>query len=923
MNIFTKYPLRVTIPLWLLVLALLAEGYTIMTDRMQADADEEKEAMAVVTQGMTELQESVTYRLRRGDGEGVQSLMVTRRTNPAITVAALVDGAGTIVCSTEQKLVGSPASQALPEADPARMQEVRATRAGRVFLSGDRRLVTAHYPVSLGTGEGEIRPHRVGILFLAYDLTAAKAARHRDLERQAFLAAGFYGGGLLILGLFLHLVFTRRVRQLVVSARRFAAGDFTVQTGVMGDDELAQMAAAFDTMAAEIAASHATLKLAGAYNRSLIEVSLDPLVTIDAAGTITDVNAATEKVTGYGRDDLVGTDFCDYFTDPGKARAGYEQVFREGTVRDYELEIRHRDGHTTPVLYNASVYRNDAGEVAGVFAAARDISELKRASEALAKRSRQVDAFFSHSLTPFVFLDREFNFIRVNAAYAKGCQREESEFCGHNHFELYPHEENEAIFRRVVETRTPYQAVAKPFAFPDHPEWGVTYWDWTLTPILDGAGEVDFLVFSLNDVTEHERASQRTREQAALIDLAHDAIIVRDVANRIVLWNHGAEELYGWKRDEAEGRISHELLKTRFPSPLGEIETLLLQAGHWEGELHHTTRDGRTIVVESRWVVQRGDTGSPAAFLEINRDITERSRVELELRGIYGELEQRVAERTADLNRKGAELADSQRALMNIVEDLNLKTEELEAANAKLKDLDRLKSMFIASMSHELRTPLNSIIGFSSIIHDEWIGPVNAEQKENLAIIQRSGRHLLNLINDVIDVSKIEAGKIEAVVEEFELRNLVGEAVSLVKKELEEKGLTLRVEAGEGVMRTDRRRLLQCVLNLLSNAVKFTEQGGVTVEARIVPGSDVSPETADAEISVTDTGVGIQQEDQSRMFQPFVRLVSPSQATVPGTGLGLYLSRKLAAEILKGDILLKSEYGRGSCFTLRIPARLP
>ena len=124
------------------------------------------------------------------------------------------------------------------------------------------------------------------------------------------------------------------------------------------------MAAAFDTMAAEIAASHATLKLAGAYNRSLIEVSLDPLVTIDAAGTITDVNAATEKVTGYGRDDLVGTDFCDYFTDPGKARAGYEQVFREGTVRDYELEIRHRDGHTTPVLYNASVYRNDAGEVA-------------------------------------------------------------------------------------------------------------------------------------------------------------------------------------------------------------------------------------------------------------------------------------------------------------------------------------------------------------------------------------------------------------------------------------------------------------------------------------------------------------------------------------------------------------------------------
>jgi len=138
---------------------------------------------------------------------------------------------------------------------------------------------------------------------------------------------------------------------------------------------------------------------AGAYNRSLIEASLDPLVTIAPDGKITDVNNVTEKVTGLSRQQLIGTDFSDYLTDPGKARAGYEQVFREGLIKDYELEIRHRDGHVTPVVYSASVYRDEAGDVIGVFAAARDISERKRAegeirklNEGLERRAAELQA---------------------------------------------------------------------------------------------------------------------------------------------------------------------------------------------------------------------------------------------------------------------------------------------------------------------------------------------------------------------------------------------------------------------------------------------------------------------------------------------------------------------------------------------------
>jgi signal transduction histidine kinase len=173
----------------------------------------------------------------------------------------------------------------------------------------------------------------------------------------------------------------------------------------------------------------------------------------------------------------------------------------------------------------------------------------------------------------------------------------------------------------------------------------------------------------------------------------------------------------------------------------------------------------------------------------------------------------------------------------------------------------------------------------------------------------------------VIDVSKIEAGKIESVAEEFDLSDLISEAVNMVKKDLEEKGLELRVEVAHQQMQTDRRRLLQCVLNLLTNAVKYSEKGVVTVETRIVQSPVAMSEEVVAEISVTDTGIGIREEDLGKMFRPFERLVSPLQAIVPGTGLGLYLTSKLVAEVLKGDILLTSEFERGSRFTLRIPVR--
>jgi PAS domain S-box-containing protein len=438
------------------------------------------------------------------------------------------------------------------------------------------------------------------------------------------------------------------------------------------------------------------------------------------------------------------------------------------------------------------------------------------------------------------------------------------------------------------------------------------------------SGNLAFGIAVLRARIERKQAEEALTHLAAIVESSDDAIIGKSLEGNILSWNRGAERLYGYREEEVKGRS----ISILFPQELaGEVSTFLENVKDGKPVEHYQTsrlrKDGSRIEVSVTISPICDSGGKVIGASSIARDITELRKTQFELQKLNEKLEQRIIERTADLNERSTELSESQQALINIVEDLNEKTVELEYANTRLKELDRLKSLFIASMSHELRTPLNSIIGFSSILHDEWLGSVNKEQKENLAIIRQSGRHLLNLINDVIDVSKIESGKIESMAEEFDLRDLIDDAVKLIKKELEEKGLVLRVTSTSQLMFTDRRRFMQCVLNLLSNAVKYSERGSVIVETRIVQIPGAPQDAGVAEISVTDTGIGIKEEEVQKLFQPFVRLGSHLVSTVPGTGLGLYLSSKLATEVLKGDLLVTSEYGSGSRFTLRVPVRLP
>jgi len=247
--------------------------------------------------------------------------------------------------------------------------------------------------------------------------------------------------------------------------------------------------------------------------------------------------------------------------------------------------------------------------------------------------------------------------------------------------------------------------------------------------------------------------------------------------------------------------------------------------------------------------------------------------------------------------------------------NLNRMSEELGRLYQQLEAASRHKSEFLANMSHELRTPLNAIIGFSEVLLERMFGELNPKQEEYLQDIMTSGRHLLSLINDILDLSKVEAGRMELELSAFDLPAALEGCLTLVRERATRHGITLGLTVDErlGQIVADERKVRQVVLNLLSNAVKFTPEGGrVAVGAARADGS--------VEVSVSDTGIGIAQDEQEAIFEEFRQAGSDYTRKREGTGLGLALSRKFV-ELHGGRIWVKSEVGKGSTFTFTLPER--
>lgn len=399
---------------------------------------------------------------------------------------------------------------------------------------------------------------------------------------------------------------------------------------------------------------------AGSYNRGLIEASIDPLVTIGPDGKITDLNNSTEILTGYNREEMIGTDFSFYFSDPATAKKGYEMVFQNGFVRDYELEIKHKNGQLTYVTYNASVYKDGNGKVAGVFAAARDITERKQA--------------------------------------------------------------------------------------------------------------------------------------------------------------------------EANQRQLHEELEQR------------------------------------------------SKYLEV-------ANTELELQ------KNELSAQTAELSEQNT---------------------ELEMQKKQLDEANRLKSAFLSNMSHELRTPLNSVIALSGVLGRKLKGKIQDDEYSYLDVISKNGKNLLNLINEILDLSRIEAGKEEIDLGEFSLPELVSELISMLQPTADEKGIKLinKIPANLELFISDRSKVRHILINLIANAVKFTNEG--QVEIALLKKSNYWG------IAIKDTGIGIDPEMIEVIFDEFRQADEKTSRKFGGSGLGLAIAKKYS-EICNGYIEVETLPDKGSTFTLFLP----
>ncbi|MBN2420038.1 MAG: PAS domain S-box protein [Deltaproteobacteria bacterium] len=365
---------------------------------------------------------------------------------------------------------------------------------------------------------------------------------------------------------------------------------------------------------------------------------------------------------------------------------------------------------------------------------------------------------------------------------------------------------------------------------------------------------------------------------------------------RITFLNEFGQRFFGYTEKEIQGKhvvgtiVPEEESTGRDLRPL--MEEILANPKSFERNINENMRrNGVRVWIDWTNKIVLDEQNEIKEILSIGSDITSRKKAEEEIHRLHDDLRQHAE---------------------NLEKRVQERTAELAVAKEQAESADRLKSAFLATMSHELRTPLNSIIGFTGILLKGLAGPLNQEQHKQLSMVQNSSRHLLALINDVLDISKIEAGQLDLSFSSFKLRQSIEGMVSLVSPLAEKKGLDIKVDIANDVenMTTDQRRLEQVILNLLNNAVKFTEAGYVRVSCECENGWYI--------LSVTDTGIGIREEEIPGLFQPFHQIDTGLTRKHEGTGLGLSICMKLM-QMMGGSIDVYSQWGKGSTFTIQFP----
>jgi PAS domain S-box-containing protein len=569
-----------------------------------------------------------------------------------------------------------------------------------------------------------------------------------------------------------------------------------------------------------------------------------------------------------------------------------------GTRRTLRGVLEDAGYQVTETAQASDAPRAKNGKPTAVIEIARDITERRRV-EAGRKESEARYRSLVNNVSLGILrstMGPPGRIIETNPALEKITGYSRDELLAMNMEDLYAHpEERQAFMQKLASAK---RTVTRELRWKRKDGGRIVVLD-TVIAVRDSSGQILHFDAIIEDITERRRAEEALRESEeryrTLVENATDAIYMVDAHENILSVNQTTARFLGKRPEKLIGKKVSDI----FPPEI---------AARFTEEFRLTFRTGQSIMACDRldagwtelWVSTslnpiRNSSGEVVAIMGVTRDITEQKRLERELQ-----------ETNEQLDAQNEELQVQSEELMAQQQELMESTQEAARAN-------QLKSEFLANMSHELRTPLNAIIGFSQLLRDETPGKLNQEQKQCLDDVLESSQHLLNLINEVLDLSKIESGRAELKLENVDLKELITPLTRVMRPILGQKKqeLEVEIEAGLPQIRVDKTKMGQVLRNLLANSSKFTPEGGKLW---------ITAARADdwLHLSVIDNGAGIKKEDLERIFEPFCQLDYTPGNGKGGTGLGLAVVKEIV-ERHGGQIRVESEYGRGSRFTISLP----